>query len=374
VTSAQLVLSIDRNRGNWGRTGRTVDVHALLVDFDEGNGQTFRVRRSQWTRGTGSGVTWECASDADIANTRTDCAMWDGGSFAAPPTDSVLFLRTTAGEVSFDVTADVQAGTSSWLVKRTDAQGSGGVEIHSREGAAAAGDPDLAPRLVLEGCSVDPEICDGLDNDCDGQVDEGNPDGGGTCDTGLMGVCAAGTELCSSGSIVCSQDVQAAPETCGDGLDNDCDGTVDNGCAPPFDCAAAGGTVVGGIDGCWFLGAFGQSCDQACAAAGLTYSDLTRTVAGSDGTAAACDAALGALGAPTPALCDGTPRASSTGVPTFSSIGAGCLFEDIAVQQPDQCNAFPDLRVRLVWSRISSPATDGSGAFLSWRRACACQP
>src|SRR4051812_43676179 len=37
------------------------------------------------------------------------------------------------------------------------------------------------------------EICDGLDNNCSGATDEGDPGGGGACTTALMGVCSAGT-------------------------------------------------------------------------------------------------------------------------------------------------------------------------------------
>ena len=70
------------------------------------------------------------------------------------------------------------------------------------------------------------ETCDGLDNNCDGTTDEGNPGGGGACSTGLNGVCAAGTMTCSGGSLSCAQDVVAGAETC-DELDNDCDGDVD---------------------------------------------------------------------------------------------------------------------------------------------------
>jgi hypothetical protein len=80
------------------------------------------------------------------------------------------------------------------------------------------------------------EVCDGLDNDCDGQVDEGGVcdecTSGDTrpCDTGQPGVCADGTETCVSGewSGVCNQDTQSSTEVC-DGLDNDCDGQVDEG-------------------------------------------------------------------------------------------------------------------------------------------------
>jgi Leucine-rich repeat (LRR) protein len=90
--------------------------------------------------------------------------------------------------------------------------------------------------MVCEGgeiiCSADTgvseEICDGVDNDFDGAVDNGNPGGGEICDTGLLGVCSSGTTVCESGEIICSADIGVSEEIC-DGLDNDCDGAVDNG-------------------------------------------------------------------------------------------------------------------------------------------------
>jgi len=70
------------------------------------------------------------------------------------------------------------------------------------------------------------ETCNGLDDDCDGQVDEGNPGGGGSCSTGLQGICSAGTLQCLSGALSCTQTYQSGTETC-NGLDDDCDGQVD---------------------------------------------------------------------------------------------------------------------------------------------------
>ncbi|AKU92178.1 MopE-related protein [Vulgatibacter incomptus] len=75
------------------------------------------------------------------------------------------------------------------------------------------------------GCSAW-EVCDGLDNDGDGVVDNGDPGGGVACDTGRFGVCEAGTTHCIGGEIVCTQDVPETAEIC-NGLDDDCNGAID---------------------------------------------------------------------------------------------------------------------------------------------------
>ena len=87
------------------------------------------------------------------------------------------------------------------------------------------------------------ELCDGLDNNCNGTIDEGNPGGGVACNTGKPGVCAAGTTACQSGAIVCVENVQPSAEVC-DGLDNNCNGMVDEGVCGTCSWSGAWGSPV----------------------------------------------------------------------------------------------------------------------------------
>ena len=74
------------------------------------------------------------------------------------------------------------------------------------------------------------ETCDALDNDCDGVSDEGNPGGRQACSTGQQGVCGEGVTYCTHGAIECAPLRGPSTEAC-DGLDNDCNGQSDDGLA-----------------------------------------------------------------------------------------------------------------------------------------------
>ncbi len=72
------------------------------------------------------------------------------------------------------------------------------------------------------------ELCNGLDDDCDGEVDDGF-DLGGACDGDGDG-CFDGLWRCDAhGAVYCDDGPEVGAERC-DGVDNDCDDEIDEGC------------------------------------------------------------------------------------------------------------------------------------------------
>lgn len=76
-----------------------------------------------------------------------------------------------------------------------------------------------------------PEVCgDGTDNNYDGCIDENCTKGVGLCSCTAR---CSPTGTCQAPAVATCSPFQASqPERCGDGLDNNCNGLVDEGCAP----------------------------------------------------------------------------------------------------------------------------------------------
>ena len=94
-------------------------------------------------------------------------------------------------------------------------------------------------KLTCSSVGPTEEVCDGLDNNCNGSVDENLPMTGMECrPPGLppgpiLGECKPGRPICTgAGGWVCQGGVGPAPEVC-DGKDNNCDGIVDTGADVP---------------------------------------------------------------------------------------------------------------------------------------------
>ena len=179
-----------------------------------------------------------CEADEDCVNNGLDtggsCQIFgDGGAFCVIPcpVGGCPDGYSCTSEAGVDVCAPlngecgcnapaIRDGAETACTVRTDA-------------GACAGRRSCGPH-GLSACDAStpiPELCDLVDNDCDGDVDE-DLDGLSCMVENDFGACA-GLRACVTGDWECSA-ATPAPEAC-DGLDNNCDGQVDeagaDGCA-----------------------------------------------------------------------------------------------------------------------------------------------
>jgi hypothetical protein len=186
-----------------------------------------------------AGLSGETDADGDGYTSAEDCD------------DADASVNPGATEVCNGVDDDCDDETDEGVLQTfyADADGDG-----FGDGAATVEACELPDGAVLDDTDCDdtdaevhpdaPERCDGVDQDCDGEVDEdvvgvwyADADGDGFGDAGAAldecdppeGYVADGTDC---------DDAQAAafpgnPEVC-DGLDNNCDGTVDEGVTTTF--------------------------------------------------------------------------------------------------------------------------------------------
>ncbi len=182
------------------------------------------------------------------------CNEGDGGRICGPDcNDNDASAAPAQPEVCDEVDNDCDGGTDEGVATEywPDMDGDGFGDPMAETSLACSVPPGFADRAG--DCDDDdpaengaaPEVCDERDNDCDGSVDEGTaaeyyPDADGD---GFGDASAAPTVTCRppTGSVDNSGDCDdsdparngAAPEIC-DEVDNDCDGTVDEGIGTPL--------------------------------------------------------------------------------------------------------------------------------------------
>ena len=125
-----------------------------------------------------------------------------------------------------------------------------GVGVCAASGATSCVDGSVVDSCAAGAPTGDDADCDGLDNDCDGVVDDGYVSEATSCG---VGVCAAsGATSCVDGSVVdsCAAGAPTGDDADCDGLDNDCDGVVDDGYVSETTSCGVGVCVASGATSC----------------------------------------------------------------------------------------------------------------------------
>ncbi len=199
-------------------------VSPLCIDAKCGGGGRPRPDRDSGTAAPGI--------DADVEPTPIDDAGTDGGDADAGPEggmdepDASTMCEPTGDETCNNKDDDCDFRADEGVVAPAN--------NCLQRGVCAGTTPVCAAGAF--GCGYgtnyekDETKCDGDDNDCDGKIDESFAMLGSTCEVGIGACKVAGSRKCNAAGtgLMCDVPSPTAPgdEVC-NGLDDDCDGTVD---------------------------------------------------------------------------------------------------------------------------------------------------
>ena len=204
------------------------------------------------------------------------------------------------------------------------------------------------------------ELCDGADNDCNGQTDEGFAVGGactagkGECKTNGVNACSADAK-----SVTCQANLPAGSKEVCDGKDNDCDGSTDESLTQSCSTACGSGvqTCSKGswgacsakqpqctsgpcCDGCSFKSSSVQcgsssekttyKCSGSCGGTVLKYNNMRYC----SGSSASCNGALKEAAAGTLKKCASNQQCSASGTSqTCKTCAGGCSGSTCSAQK-----------------------------------------
>ena len=176
----------------------------------------------------------------------------DGAETCNTSTSDFYYATKWAKNLKDDlgvVVNTIAINTSAGIVQQI--ANSGGGQYFNVQGNAAA--LKVAFQQIIASSRPPSELCNGADDDCDNQIDEDFPLKGQPCSNGQVGACfRLGTYVCSTSgqAVACNVGlVNGTPEVC-NGIDDDCDGEVDEGLTNCLPCAAQPEVCNGKDDDC----------------------------------------------------------------------------------------------------------------------------
>ena len=313
---------------------------------------------------TPHGTTFDVPVVVTIEGVGSGCSVFKLADASDTTWEPVLGVTCNDGIATFEVTSfSIYAGfercSAQWFA---DGDGDG---FGAGEAVAACSAPTPAHVASASDCddasaAVNPdatELCNGVDDDCDGAVD---PGGDALCDDGLFcngAETCGGIEGCLEGL---SPDLDDGSECTTGRCDEDGDAVVQEAVAAGAACGDASDTTCSAADTCDGEGACvvnhrddvacddGNACtaNDACAAGLCVSGSLVACDDGNECTAETCDALSGCVAAPVDAgVACGDPEASSCSAADTCDGAGTCLANDSAQGVPcgddtnSDCNA-----------------------------------
>lgn len=204
-------------------------------------------------------IVWGCTNESAVTHNDSGSDGTVDGGF-----DSTVNI----GDAALDAELDVRPDSVPLLDMLLDQ-----AVIH----------PDAAPQPDASTCEAHVEICNGSDDDCDGRIDEGFGVGA-PCVVG-QGICAVlGVATCAAEQVICEGEPGAPSDESCNGLDDDCDGQIDEE-TPVMQCYS-GPEGTSGVGAC-------QSGMTACVAGrSICQEQIHPSRARCDGTDRDCDGVI----------------------------------------------------------------------------------